>query len=132
MTLHQNCSTHLWLWGCGATQSGKPFFVQKLLEHNQGIICPKPDRIVWCHGVSKQAYAEMAKSAKPSIECTQGLPEDMYESFQPKQNNFLIIDDLMYEAGDDKRLRDLFTKGSHHRNLSIIYILQNIFATQLV
>ena len=69
----------------------------------------------------------MAKLVKPSIEFIQGLPEDMYESFQPEQNNLLIIDNLMSEAGDDKRLTDLFTKGSHHSNLSIIYILQNIF-----
>jgi hypothetical protein len=33
----------------------------------------------------------------------------------------------MAQSGKDKRLADLFTKGSHHRNLSIIYIVQNIF-----
>ena len=33
----------------------------------------------------------------------------------------------MAQSGKDKRISDLFTKGSHHRNLSIIYIVQNIF-----
>jgi hypothetical protein len=33
----------------------------------------------------------------------------------------------MPQSGKDKRISDLFTKGSHHRNLSIIYIVQNIF-----
>jgi hypothetical protein len=33
----------------------------------------------------------------------------------------------MAQSGKDKRIADLFTKGSHHRNLSIIYIVQNIF-----
>ena len=33
----------------------------------------------------------------------------------------------MSESGSDKQLTDLFTKGSHHINLSIIYILHNIF-----
>jgi hypothetical protein len=39
----------------------------------------------------------------------------------------VILDDLMAQSGKDKRISDLFTKGSHHRNLSIIYIVQNIF-----
>ena len=33
----------------------------------------------------------------------------------------------MSKAGDTKDLADLFTKGSHHRNLTIIYIVQNLF-----
>ena len=33
----------------------------------------------------------------------------------------------MTQSGGDKRIADLFTKGSHHRNLSVIYIVQNIF-----
>ena len=33
----------------------------------------------------------------------------------------------MSKAGDSKELGDLFTKGSHHRNLTIIYIVQNLF-----
>ena len=33
----------------------------------------------------------------------------------------------MIEAGNDNRIVNLFTKGSHHRNLSVIYIVQNLF-----
>ncbi|XP_031551207.1 uncharacterized protein LOC116288542 [Actinia tenebrosa] len=33
----------------------------------------------------------------------------------------------MTETGNDKRVLNLFTKGSHHRNLSVIYMVQNIF-----
>ena len=33
----------------------------------------------------------------------------------------------MAQSGKDKRISDHFTKGSHHRNLFIIYIVQNIF-----
>ena len=33
----------------------------------------------------------------------------------------------MAQSSKDKRIADLFTKGSHHRNLSIIYIVQNTF-----
>ncbi len=39
----------------------------------------------------------------------------------------IILDDPMAQSGKDKRIADLFTRGSHHRNLSVIYIVQNIF-----
>ena len=33
----------------------------------------------------------------------------------------------MTEAHDCQTLVKLFTKGSHHRNLTVIYIVQNVF-----
>ena len=33
----------------------------------------------------------------------------------------------MTDASKDKRIVNLFTRGSHYRNLSVIYIVQNIF-----
>ena len=33
----------------------------------------------------------------------------------------------MSKLGDSKLLSRLFTEGSHHRNLSVIYIVQNLF-----
>ena len=33
----------------------------------------------------------------------------------------------MSEASNDKRICDLFTKGSHHRNLSVICLVQNLY-----
>jgi hypothetical protein len=37
----------------------------------------------------------------------------------------VIVDDLMREA--DSRVVDLFTKGFHHRNISVLFITQNLF-----
>ena len=39
----------------------------------------------------------------------------------------MVLNDLMTQSDKDKRIADLSTKGSHHRNLSVIYIVQNIF-----
>ena len=38
-----------------------------------------------------------------------------------------MFDDLMTEAKRDQRIADLFTKGCHHRNISVIYLTQNLF-----
>ncbi|GFY59554.1 uncharacterized protein TNIN_428571 [Trichonephila inaurata madagascariensis] len=57
------------------------------------------------------------------IEFHEGIPSDV----ENITNALIIIDDLMNEVGDDKKLSNLFTKGSHHRDISVIFILQNIF-----
>ena len=61
-------------------------------------------------------------------EIPQQLDDDDY--FVPRQNNLLILDDMMSPVGKDKRITDLFTEGSHHRSLSIISINQNLYATK--
>lgn len=65
----------------------------------------------------------------PGIEFTQGIPEDIDEPnyLDASQRNLFLLDDRMAQSRKDKRITDLFTRGSHHRNLSVIYIVQNIF-----
>ena len=53
------------------------------------------------------------------------LEQDHY--FSVNKRNLIVFDDQMIEAGKDNRIVNLFTKGSHHRNLSVIYIVQNLF-----
>ena len=98
----------------GPTGCGKSVFVSKLIKEN--VVCPKPDRIVWCYGEYQKLYETL-----PQVEFVQGLTQDV----NPEQNNLLIIDNLMSE--NDKAIANLFTKGSHHKNISVIYIVQNLF-----
>ena len=39
----------------------------------------------------------------------------------------IILDDLMEELGNDKRVLDLFTKDSHHRGITALYLTQDLF-----
>ena len=45
----------------------------------------------------------------------------------PENRNLIILDDLMSTASKDRRITDLFTEGSHHRNLSVISLNQNLY-----
>ena len=56
-----------------------------------------------------------------------GYSDDIYESLEPSDQNLLILDDQMSEASNTKSLANLFTKGSHHRNVTILYLVQNMF-----
>jgi hypothetical protein len=41
--------------------------------------------------------------------------------------NVIVLDDLMSTAAKDPRINDLFTEGSHNRNLSVLTLNQNLF-----
>lgn len=42
----------------------------------------------------------------------------------------IILDDLMSIVAKDPRITDLFTEGSHHRNLSVVVLNQNLYFSQ--
>lgn len=70
-------------------------------------------------------YSEWLPKVNRTIKISykEGLP-NIIEIYTSKPN-LIIIDDLMKEA--DGRVVYLFTRGCHHRNLSVFYITQNIF-----
>jgi len=53
----------------------------------------------------------------------EGVPAD----FNSREKPCLIILDDLLNSAYSKEVCDLFTKGSHHRNISIILITQNLF-----
>ena len=58
-----------------------------------------------------------------NVEFHDGLPDLV--TFDGKSRTLLVLDDLM--TSTDDRVVDLFTKTSHNRNLSVIYLTQDIF-----
>jgi hypothetical protein len=91
-------------------------------------LSPPPQRIIWCYGQWQPSYFDMLRTM-PGLEFNKGIPDDIDNGviMDVSQRNLIILDDLMAQSSKDKRISDLFTKGSHHRNLSIIYIVQSIF-----
>jgi hypothetical protein len=57
------------------------------------------------------------------IEFQQGLAD--LDNLDPREKHLIILDDLMEET--DQRMASLFTKNSHHKNISGMYIVQNLF-----
>ena len=112
----------------GMTGSGKTVWVKSLLENADKTISPPPQRIIWCYAQWQPAYEKLMNSL-PGIEFVKGIPDDLEEDWYLNEtvNNLIVVDDQMAEASSDKRILNLFTKGSHHRNLSVIFLLQNLF-----
>ena len=86
------------------------------------------ERILWCFGQWQPLYQDLQKRIL-CIEFILGFPEylDNSQFIDPSKRNLIIFYALMTEAKCDQRIADPFTKGSHHRNTSIVYLTQNVF-----
>lgn len=111
---------------CGPSGSGKSFFVEEFINHVNEVCDTQYKDIIWCYGMWQPLYTRLLEGNK----CTfiEGLPKldkiISSEELEPLPR-LIIIDDLMRES--DASVTDLFTKGSHHKNLSVIFISQNLF-----
>ena len=89
---------------------------------------PGEDRLV-LFTMAARVYCTQMLVAMPHIEFFKGIPtaleQDSY--FDATKRNLIVFDDKPIDASKDKRIVNLFTRGSHHRNLSVIYIVQNLF-----
>lgn len=108
----------------GPTGCGKTRFVRHVLEHR--LIVPFPARIIWVYREWQEDYVAL-RAIYPHIEFVHGWREQIYDSIHAEETNLLVLDDLMCEASDSKELARLFTSGSHHRNLTVIYLVQNVY-----
>lgn len=108
----------------GPSGSGKTTLLKKILMNLDNLIGTKIDRIVYCYSRWQATFDEL-KSIFPNIEFNNGLPD--IEEFNKYQNNLLILDDLMKECGKDSSIVDIFTVDSHHKNISVFFLSQNLF-----
>ena len=111
----------------GPTSSGKTAFVTSLLQKSK--IDPPPQRIIWLYKRWQPLYDVIKETVYPKVEFMQGIPINLeHDAFiDPKTVNLVILDDLMSTSSKDPRINELFTEGSHHRNLSVIAINQNLY-----
>ena len=79
---------------------------------------------MWYHG-QRQPFYTTLQDTYPSLQLIDGLPDT--ESYDTAGPRIIIIDELMNELKGDV-VANLFTKGSHHTNSSIIFIVQNLFS----
>ena len=109
--------------GCGKTQ-----LIFKLIKNATQLITPQVQRIVYCYGQWQNQF----KQFENKVTFHEGLlpREELFppEGRQPSnsQHTLLIIDDLL-DKEDTSLVRDIFIKGSHHNNISVIFITQNLF-----
>jgi hypothetical protein len=103
----------------GPTQSGKSTFIQNLIKEKDTLFDHNIEEVVYC----LPAGHPVSENLQSIVKTFEGIPEaDLFSDRKPR---LVILDDLMRESNGD--VVDLFTKGSHHYNISVVFITQNIF-----
>ena len=102
----------------GPSSLGKSMFCMRLIRNAKECIVPPPERIVYCYSVYQTIFEQY-----PNVEFVEGLPD--LNMFDGVKRTLLIIDDLMHETNEI--FSKLFTRVSHHKNVSVVYLTQNLF-----
>lgn len=92
------------------------------------MITHPPTNIVWAYSCWQRLYQELSQKF-PHLKFVEGLPATLNDDilFPPSSVNMLIVDDLMASACASDEIEKAFTQYVHHWNLSILYIVQNVF-----
>ena len=116
------------LHDCRNDRCGKTAWARSLLEQVSEAIYLPPERIIWYYSQWQSAKTETLVSMS-QIEFVKGIPTALERdsNFDVNKQNLIVFDDQMIDASKDKRIVNLFTRSSHNRNLSVIYIVQNLF-----
>jgi len=107
----------------GPSQSGKTTLLVNILKNNEILITPNPNRIVYCYKIYDKQIVQALSELQ--VEFNQGLPT--LETFDKNISNLIILDDLMEQVVKDREMQDLFTVNSHHSNISVFFLTQNLF-----
>ena len=107
----------------GVTQSGKTTWLKKLIANKNQMFDPPPKKIKYCYGVWQEAFKDMK-----NLIFHKDLPtSDEIEDFADGSHCLLILDDLMDSVAKSEEAQRLFVRGSHHKNITVVYITQNMF-----
>ena len=113
---------------CGPSNSGKTTLVMAILHNWQTFFHHPVTKVVWYYGVYQPGYDKLAKKG---VLLREGVPEDIQKDFPtaaPSNETYIIVlDDLMKEATKDGQVLDIFTKHSHHRNITAFMLTQNLY-----
>jgi len=105
----------------GGTGCGKTYYIKNIIEKN--CFNPPLEKVIICYSIFQPLYNEI-KTDIP-IEFIEGL--DFNASENTNVNTLIFIDDLVREAVQSPKVLDLFTRGSHHLNKSVLLTTQNLY-----
>ena len=112
----------------GATGSGKTILIRRVLRNHVWTMANINEpvlRVIWIYGVWQNEYGIPLAPESVQVSYMQSLPSvDEIQSFRP---HLIIVDDLMHEMASNKEMSDWFSKYSHHNNISVMFVVQNLF-----
>jgi hypothetical protein len=109
----------------GPSGSGKTLLIRRILKNSNLLISnlSLPINVLWAYG----QYQPLNNVPIPNVNVMyfDGLPnENELNDFKP---DIIVVDDLMQELSKSSSMEKMFTKWSHHKNISVFFVVQNLF-----
>lgn len=114
---------------CGPTSCGKTYWVYKFLKYINTMFQDnfEPDKILYCYSVEQSLY-ETVKRDIPIVTFYQGIPDmELIISKSKEKNLVIVLDDLVHKIVDSQDMLLLFTQTAHHKKISVIFMMQNMY-----
>ena len=69
----------------------------------------------------------LCAAVPPNVELVEGFLDNLGDMVCRHDHSLVVLDDLMSQCSNDQRVADLFTRGSHHRGIFLVYLTQHSF-----
>ena len=121
---HSPCTTMV----SGVSGSGKTTLVHRLLINADELFDTPVHKVLYCMSVHQPLFDKMEQTV-PGISFHRGLPseEDIEFFTDGTKHCIIVLDDLMHQVVGSVKMQDLFTKISHHKSISVVFLVQNLF-----
>ena len=109
----------------GPTQCGKTTFVSRLILYADQMFTPPPLKLYYCYTIWQPLFEKI----KGKVTFHEGLPSKtlMDEWSSEGDPIVVVLDDLMDQIVSNKEVLRYVTVMSHHRNITLIMMFQNIY-----
>lgn len=107
----------------GPTGSGKSVITFRLIKHRTQMIKGDITGVLYCLPPGQTIDVPDSIKRDKGVVFHSGIPD--FNRFTSGKSYLVILDDLMSDA--NQNVMNLFTRQSHHRNLSVIFLVQNVF-----
>lgn len=119
-----------------SSNSGKTKLVRDLVVNNMLTMDKRIDELVWLHhknAKDEELIRDITGSMNIPVRFIEGYPDGEISdsslfTADSKQLKCLVIDDIVHNAIRSPSFTELFTIISHHENMIVIGILQNLYA----
>ena len=115
----------------GPSSLGKSHLAFDIVKRRNELFSEPIEKVTYVYGEFQPQFYDL-QSSDSNVKLTDDLFEIDQIKFGP---HLIILDDIQTDLTTDKKKRELvtnvFVRGSHHRSISVVLILQNPFAAGL-
>ena len=104
----------------GQTGIGKTHFILNVIRKE--LIHPFPTKLYYMYNVEQEFMKTWNTTENHAMTFIKGLDFAQMDTSEP---SLLVVDDLVLST--DKAVAEMFILGSHHKQISVFFITQNLF-----